>query len=186
MGLYAEISTADWPEEITNDEFGITVLVDYSMAIQGFINTFMEVATSLCPVDTGYLCSTIDAGGDESSVYAEATAEYAAYVEYGTSRMGAQPFFEPALEAAVEVLSSMAQIAIQEAQEVVQEMVQSIMAEMEMEMAGGGGFGGFLGNILGAVLVQTLFSFIEDTMKDPDGEDYDGSIGIDGFDVIIT
>ena len=146
----------------------------------------MEVATSLCPVDTGYLCSTIDAGGDESSVYAEATAEYAEYVEYGTSRMGAQPFFEPALEAAAEVLSSMAQIAIQEAQEVVQEMVQSIMDEMEMAMAGGGGFGGFLGNILGAVLIQTIFSFIEDTMKDPDGENYDGSIGINGFDVMIT
>jgi hypothetical protein len=34
MGLYAEVSIADvGPDELTNEEFGVSVLVDYSMAI---------------------------------------------------------------------------------------------------------------------------------------------------------
>ena len=49
----------------------------------------MSVATSLCPVRTGYLCGSISAGGGADYAYAEASAEYAQYVEYGTSRMGA-------------------------------------------------------------------------------------------------
>ena len=90
MGLYAEISAADiGPDELTDDEFGVSVSVDYSTAIQGFIDTFMEVATSLCPVRTGYLRSSISAGGGGDFAYVEAFADYAQYVEYGTSYMGA-------------------------------------------------------------------------------------------------
>lgn len=54
------------------------------------------------PVDTGYLRSSITArhGAQGSTVFGviEAGANYAAYVEHGTSRAGPQPFMRPATE----------------------------------------------------------------------------------------
>ena len=166
MGLHTELDISGLPQELTNELYGITVEVDYTEAINTFIDTFMEVATSLCPVDTGYLCSTIDAGGDESSLYAEASAEYAEYVEYGTSRMGAQPFFDPAVEIATGAFNIMAEQALNEAQQEAQELIEAAAAsENEDYASGGGGFGGAMGNIIGAVLVQTIAFLIGDTMK---------------------
>lgn len=109
MGLYAEFSiTGDWgfSTQLTQDipgypEFGeITIELDYSPACEVFINTFRDWALSFVPVDTGFLESTIEAGGDGNTCWAEAWADYAQYVEYGTSIMSAQPFFEDALETA--------------------------------------------------------------------------------------
>ena len=109
MGLYAEFSIIqDWgfSTQLTQDipgypEFGeIVVELDYSPACEVFINTFRDWALSFVPVDTGFLESTIEAGGDGNTCWAEAWADYAQYVEYGTSIMSAQPFFEDALETA--------------------------------------------------------------------------------------
>ena len=109
MGLYAEFSIIkDWgfSTQLTQDipgypEFGeIIVELDYSPACEVFINTFRDWALSFVPVDTGFLESTIEAGGDGDTCWAEAWADYAQYVEYGTSIMSAQPFFEDALETA--------------------------------------------------------------------------------------
>jgi hypothetical protein len=53
----------------------------------------------LCPVDTGYLVSTLDYNvSGEGELTFEATAEYAGDVEYGTTRMAAQPYFNPPLD----------------------------------------------------------------------------------------
>lgn len=61
-----------------------------------------SMARELTPVDTGYLRAsiTIETGSDRTSVYGEATAgaNYASYVEHGTSRMAPQPFMAPAHE----------------------------------------------------------------------------------------
>jgi HK97 gp10 family phage protein len=56
-------------------------------------------AAQRAPVDTGRLRAgiTVEGSGMNSTVTSE--APYSHYVEYGTSRMGAQPFFWPALEA---------------------------------------------------------------------------------------
>lgn len=58
-------------------------------------------AKSRAPVDTGYLRSSIHAesksAGKEADVMVD--APYAAYVEYGTFKMAAQPFLTPAVEA---------------------------------------------------------------------------------------
>lgn len=62
-----------------------------------------EYARILVPVRTGALKISIDVsgGGNSYEVSAESTAggaprEYAGYVEYGTSRMAAQPYMHPA------------------------------------------------------------------------------------------
>lgn len=109
MGLYAEFSIdRDWGFSHVLEasvpgypEFGeIIVNLDYSPACEVFVNTFLNWAVSFVPVDTGFLESTIEAGTDGDTCWAEAWADYAQYVEYGTSIMSAQPFFEDALEMA--------------------------------------------------------------------------------------
>jgi len=58
-----------------------------------------------CPVDTGYLKNSIGSSFEGDGRFGEMTgtvtagAKYARYVEYGTSRMGAQPYMTPAFEA---------------------------------------------------------------------------------------
>lgn len=57
------------------------------------------VAKSLAPVDTGKLRDSIDARPDGSMAWVVGPhTDYAAYVEYGTSRMAAQPYLTPATE----------------------------------------------------------------------------------------
>lgn len=58
-------------------------------------------AKELAPVDTGYLMNSIgtDITGNAASSRAiiGPTAEYAPFLEHGTSRMAPQPFMEPAI-----------------------------------------------------------------------------------------
>lgn len=62
-------------------------------------------ARELCPVDTGRLRSSIMhvPGEDARGPYVDVgtNVEYATHVEYGTSRMSAQPFLRPAFAEAV-------------------------------------------------------------------------------------
>jgi HK97 gp10 family phage protein len=53
-------------------------------------------AKMLCPVDTGRLRNSITHTSDGEAAYIGTNVEYAAYVEYGTSKTSAQPFLEPA------------------------------------------------------------------------------------------
>lgn len=57
-------------------------------------------ARSLAPVDTGALRGSIESVSVERGYSADviAGAEYAAYVEYGTYKMAAQPFLTPAVD----------------------------------------------------------------------------------------
>lgn len=75
---------------------------DYSEGCAVFVDTFLAVATDLVPVDTGALRDSIIADTDGEYIECEAGMDYAQYVEYGTYKMAAQPYFEPALEAALE------------------------------------------------------------------------------------
>jgi HK97 gp10 family phage protein len=60
----------------------------------------MRFARSIVPVDTGTLRDSIDIleQGDDYVVIGT-DLEYAAYVEFGTSRMSAQPYIGPAADA---------------------------------------------------------------------------------------
>jgi HK97 gp10 family phage protein len=69
-------------------------------AVEAVAQTAEDIAASAreqAPVQTGHLRSTIEgfSSGKEGEVVAG--AEYAAYVEYGTYKMAAQPFLFPAV-----------------------------------------------------------------------------------------
>lgn len=165
MGLYYELNIAKdlgYPSELSfyDEEIGEAfVLVDYSGAVEAFISTFLQVANELVPVRTGYLRSTITANTDgEEEIYCEATADYAQYVEYGTSYMEAQPYFEPAIEAALFEAILEAELAVLEAQEELESMLAGLM-DSAMGIAGGGrSFGSFLFG-LGIFMLMAIILF---------------------------
>jgi HK97 gp10 family phage protein len=55
-------------------------------------------ADRIVPVDTGALQDSIEEWGSGDVWYVHADTEYAGNVEYGTSRMAAQPYMRPAAE----------------------------------------------------------------------------------------
>lgn len=59
-----------------------------------------NAARSLCPVDTGKLRDSISAQASGNTAVISASAPYAAYVELGTYKSGAQPYLVPSLTAA--------------------------------------------------------------------------------------
>ncbi len=66
-------------------------------AVESAARLVVRAARELCPVDTGALRESIDAESDGMSAVITAGAEYAAYVEFGTSKSAAQPYLVPAL-----------------------------------------------------------------------------------------
>lgn len=100
MGLQFNMSVYDLGYiQATQD---ITLYPNYAEGCRVFRDTFLAEAQARCPVRTGYLRSTISASSTASSITCIVGAEYAQYVEYGTSRQSAQPYFEPALQIALE------------------------------------------------------------------------------------
>lgn len=63
-----------------------------------------SLAKQLAPVDTGFMrdhvSQTKTADANDLSAVVESAADYSLYVEYGTVKMDAQPFFTPAFESA--------------------------------------------------------------------------------------
>ena len=166
MGLRANINAMDQGFPMTANVGDISIPVDYSEAAEIFKTIFLDVARELVPVRTGYLKSTIAAEIGEASigeVTAEASAEYAQYVEFGTYRQIAQPYFIPAIEAALEEWGLAAQKAYKEALEEAQAAYEAEQAQQQSQGAGGAGGapvgGGFLGGLamLGLLLIFTIF-----------------------------
>ena len=101
MGLYEKFDVID-DFHYTSETPFFKIKPDYSEGCKVFVETFLRVSQSLVPVDTGYLYSTLTASQlNETSCEAMADCEYAQYVEYGTWKQKAQPYFEPAYEAAL-------------------------------------------------------------------------------------
>ena len=163
MGLRANINAMDQGFPMTADVGDISIPVDYSEAAEAFKAMFLDVARELVPVRTGYLKSTIAAEIGEASigeVTAEASAEYAQYVEFGTYRQMAQPYFIPAIEAALEEWGLAAQKAYDEALEEAQAAYEAEQAQQQSQEAGGAPVGGgLLGGLalLGLLLIFTIF-----------------------------
>lgn len=163
MGLRANINAMDQGFPMTANVGDISIPVDYSEAAEVFKTVFLDVARELVPVRTGYLKSTITAEIGEASigeVTAEASAEYAQYVEFGTYRQMAQPYFIPAIEAALEEWGLAAQKAYDEALEEAQAAYEAEQVQQQSQEAGGAPVGGgLLGGLvlLGLLLIFTIF-----------------------------
>lgn len=128
MGLYCEFDVvADFGFLDETEEYGI--VPDYSEGCEIFVEAFLKYSHQLVPVDTGYLRSTLNAGGGDTSCYAETDCDYAQYVEYGTVYMGEQPYFTPALAMAL----MEAEPAWIEAEEQALMEEQMLIEEEEME-----------------------------------------------------
>ena len=136
----------------------VTVQVDYSDAFAAFADAFYSYAFELVPVDTGHLQSTISASSDDWSMTAEASADYAQYVEFGTYKMDAQPYFVPALNYAWGETADAFQQAVLDAMDEAEARLAAMGAtEGGAENGGFGmGFGGFLGMLLGAIFVGLM------------------------------
>lgn len=68
-------------------------------AVKASADRVAERARQMAPVDTGALRSSIQAVSTTAGKSAEVRVgvEYAAYVEYGTYKMAAQPYLSPAV-----------------------------------------------------------------------------------------
>ena len=179
MGLYVEFDISDYGygsevQGTVAGMFPIYTTMDFAPACEAFVKTFIEVATELVPVDTGYLRSTINATTDGFHCSAEATAEYAEYVEYGTFRMEAQPYFTPALEMAMSVF-------IQIADEIVNTAKQEIMKQVldgvhKMEIASSGSPSAVFIGILAMIIIMFIVEIVSDFFKDIFGDDEKASL----------
>lgn len=188
MGLRANINAMDQGFPMTADVGDISIPVDYSEAAEAFKAMFLDVARELVPVRTGYLKSTIAAEIGEANigeVTAEASADYAQYVEFGTYRQMAQPYFIPAIEAALEEWGLAAQKAYDEALEEAQAAYEAEQAQQQSQEAGGAPVGGgLLGGLalLGLLLIFTIFiegikSMFNDTDSHRGGRLAQGDLG---------
>lgn len=164
MGLYCQIDLrSDWGFPNYTPELGLPIY--YTEAIMAFTDTFMEVSRELVPVDTGFLQSSLKCSNSGMIIEAEATAEYAQYVEYGTWCCPAQPYFNPAIESASNASFIVAKkIYDQAIQEEAQMVEQQYMEEAERRvervcMSMGGRE--LIPLMLIGVLLLILFLFIE-------------------------
>lgn len=192
MGLYCSFTPEDlgYPMTIEQEILGtiIEIPVDYSLALEAFCSTFLDNATSLVPVDTGFLQSTIESDSDGEEAWAEAGAEYAQYVEYGTWKMDAQPYFEPAVEAGLAAFQALAGEAVDEAQremeDILQGMIDAFTASAET-------MGDFLGGLaMAAVAYIILFPILVNLYGIMESLTGDKNVGYGGIssmvDIIIT
>ena len=140
-----------------DEEVDVTVQVDYSEAFAAFADAFYSYAVDLVPVDTGHLQSTISSSSDDWSMTAEASADYAQYVEFGTWKMAAQPYFIPALEYAWGETSDAFQQAVQDAMDEAESRLAAMGASQGGAESGFSmGLGGFLGALLGAIFIGMM------------------------------
>ena len=83
--------------------------VGVQAAMERVVDLIVQKAQALAPVDTGRLRSSVEGAvvkmsNDLISAQVQATAEYANYIEFGTSNMRAQPFLTPAIEEGLKIL----------------------------------------------------------------------------------
>jgi len=90
--------------------------------VQQIAEDIADLARELVPVDTGALQASIEATKVEAYHWevtaGDEAADYATYVEHGTTRMAAQPFLTPAADAHKErYFRGVAQLVNESAQE---------------------------------------------------------------------
>ena len=171
MGLYATIdlkSDCGFPDR--TPQLGLPI--DYTEAITVFSETFMKVSQEMVPVDTGYLRSSLRSYGRGMTVEAEATADYAQYVEYGTWCCPAQPYFNPAIEAATNEAFNVANRICNEAiMEEAQLVQKQYMAEAKSRVAIAAQSIGVLSGGFFYILAMMIIALFDEFFSDLFGND---------------
>lgn len=149
--------------------------IDYSDAIHEAVDEFMDAATSDVPVDTGTLQASISCDEEYMGFTAYADTNYAEYVEYGTYKMEAQPYFADNLESAAEELhANCIQIwrdAEQQDKELYQAQIEARMQEAQRASAIGGT--SLVGMVLSSILegmLNGLLSIVQDMFSMRNGD----------------
>lgn len=188
MGLRASFNMEDLGYEMETPQLGLEV--DYSEGIDVFVDTFLYTAQDLVPVDTGNLMHSIDAIGDDFGAECWTNCHYSQYVEYGTIKMKAQPYFVPAIEKALNQAKPLWDEAWDEAIAEEEEMLAE-MGEESDEGASMGDFGGGMG-LLGMIalaianaIVQSLINIAEDILTGGQHSQSGGGL-INCIDIEIT
>ena len=115
MALFGEFSHT-YPTQITlsSEWCDVSQSVEYDSQIENALGEFQNEARALCPIRTGNLVSSISGTATGDGFTAEATADYAEYVEYGTWKMSAQPYFVETFQMAGEACGEIIQTHLQE------------------------------------------------------------------------
>ena len=79
--------------DFTTEWSNVSQYIDYQSLTNDYLQSLLLEARGMCPVRTGFLLSSISGEATEKTIEARADAYYAVYVEYGTWKMEAQPFF---------------------------------------------------------------------------------------------
>lgn len=188
MGLRFSATPEDFglplEEDVVVKDLFETVVYDYSEGCDIFVDTFLAIATDLVPVDTGNLMSSLDASTDGTEVTAETDCEYAEYVEYGTWKMAAQPYFLPALE---EALAAAFDVWVEAREEQYMEVAEILLEEweemQEEEEEDSDDEGSFIGNLLGmfflAIILFAINAFF-DAINPLDSSSHGSIDSVDG------
>lgn len=184
MGLFVEFDVVrDFGYIDQTKKYGI--VPDYSEGCEVFVETFLDIANQLVPVDTGYLQSTLTADYNDTYCYAETDCEYAQYPEFGTWCQPEQSYFRPALEealmeaqpywfeAALEALEIEEELLLNDQVEAIQSM-SAYSGEPGPEVVGGidySSFGAFIGSVIGSF----ISAFIIVTAQVIFGKDFSSS-----------
>lgn len=73
-----------------------------------------DISQTLVPVDTGDLRDSGEIAQEGDAFVVQYLADHAAHVEFGTSRMAAQPFLRPAMARAEEIVKAVEEKAKEE------------------------------------------------------------------------
>jgi HK97 gp10 family phage protein len=112
-------SLPQWTVELAQS--GVEANREASEVVRGAAFLCQRVAIQRAPVDTGFLRSSITVGKPDGGTLQPGDlaaqvgpeAAYGGFVEFGTSRMGAQPYMTPAAEQAGEwFVQTMRQVGI--------------------------------------------------------------------------
>jgi HK97 gp10 family phage protein len=89
------------------EQAGDTLTQELFDALSAAGDAFVNAAQGQAPVDTGYLRDNISiTSSSDTEVVIESQADYSRYVEEGTWKMSAQPFFFQAQDAARQEMES--------------------------------------------------------------------------------
>jgi HK97 gp10 family phage protein len=86
--------------KLAGDLLGAALVVDAKASL-AIAKTALDIeadAKAFCPVDTGFLRGSISSEIEPLEAEIGPTADYAGYVEYGTSRMAPQAYMTPAFD----------------------------------------------------------------------------------------